>query len=638
MERKKKDKRPYVVSYEWLNTTAVNGEAAFESIWPPHVTNQAEQDSQQHAPVDTTEAAHSEQQTADSEVHEVAQLECSNEDGEQQRMEAADVTAETAQQLPDSSFSDTAGRATEEAEQGTEESRSEEEPLKPLAPGWSRKRKDKSSWAESDSTTSLTQYEKDKAAEDRQRMEEGASKEVEDDVDAADDEANWIDDNGDESKRDRKKAGRRYLRERERTQRKAQQPPVDRNHNLQNESLGMVKFEPSTFDESAIQDLSERHALLSPLTEDDEEETESGSSSEFECSDVDSSGGNTSSSSDDAYMSEMVDDKYDDRRAETKRQQKKRKGKKKRTKVVKGAGRGKRVQTSKRDRSSSDEYASDESDEAALDSDRVAARHTSQTTAASRSQKKQRMPVEHAVAAPPPTTRQHTIAFSALTAEKAKHLGLIAKHLRGFSLQRDSDDDVASHVLVDSSKLTRTRKVLFGIARGSWILDCSWLLDYVGQDGQLLNANRDGMVEPEMDEVKYEVQCWPGAQRSRLLHEQAEQTLLFDREKVFIAYRTALGQSRNEQLVYLCGGLPVSHFFDCCLCLCADDFVLGDLGEQLVGLPSAAFRLPIVTTEWLYDCISEGARKPLDGYRRYTHPELNEEEQLGEDVLGSPAV
>ena len=644
-------KRPRVVSHEWLNTTAATNDAPLEAVYKVKRAGAGDQDDLPVTALDVevtaeravdadTEHASSHQQLVDVE------LKYSDGDSEPMQADTLTVGAEKTQQTDDG-FTDATASAAEE-QQDVVVSELEAEQLKP---GWSRKRKKTSEFAEDNPTTSLADYEKDKVAEARKRKAGEAGTEVEDDVDmvAADDESSWVDEDGEEAKRERKKAVRRYVREKAKGAKKARQPPI--NHNGRNEPIGMVRFEPDQFDESQIDDSSERHALLSPLTEDEsgDDQTESGSSSEFECSDEEkdgSSGGSPSSSSNDEFMSEVVDDRWDDRAAQRKNDRKRR-GKGKQTKVVRGASRGKRVRAKTRSRSGSVEDESDREEVEEEEGEWAGLAHAlprrptgrASATRSAKPHKRATASAEHVVAAQPPATRPNTIAFSALTAAEKNTLIRIAKHVRGFTLQ-SGDDDTASHVLVNPSTPTRTKKVLFGIARGSWIIDRQWLLEYVGPDGLLLNAGADGLAEPELDKANYEVDCWPGAKRSRVMQQQGDQQtpLVFDRrEMIFVADRTALPRSAVEQLVLLVGGQPVSDYFACQLCLCADDFVVADISPQVVGLSSAAFPQPIVTTEWLYDCISEGGRKPLDGYMRYTHPELNEEERLQEEA-GSPAV
>jgi len=651
LERVEDDEKPFLVSREWLNATAENNAAAFEIAYPINRNELTEQDDQQHT-IEEGRAAADNQQTTDSgrasSQQQMADME-HKYDGSgsgSQEIELAAQPADADIEAPQPVMDDgTTNTAAEEAaqHQGDTEMKAElqEEELKL---GW-RKKKNKSEWADTDTTTSLTEYEQDREAEDRKRLAVEKAKDIEDDVNMLppDDPSNWVDEDGEELKRERKKAGRRYLRERERAEKILQQPPI--NHNHRNEPVGMVRFEPNTFDESAIADRSERHALLSPLTDEDEQSsgTESGSSSEFECTDDDNdSGGEPSSSSSDEGYSKLVDDRYDDRQAQ-RRRERRNKAKKRPTKVVKGASRSKRVQPSKRDSWDSDEEEELMEEEEAYEPVRTSRRRPSapaHRAASATPQKKVSASLKHAVAAYPPPTQQDTIAFSAFTAREKDSLSDTARHLRGFTLQQ-GDDDTASHVVVDSSKRTRTRKVLFGIARGSWVIDRQWLLEYRGPTGQLLDVGADGMVEPVRDEDRYWPACWPGAKQSRLLREHGGRPLVFDGERVFVAERTALARPLVEQLIYLVGGRPATNYFDSALCLCADDFVVADLGggKQLVGLPSSAFPIDIVTTEWLYDCITEGGLKSLDGYKRYTHPdEVDEDEQLGEEEAGSPAL
>ena len=483
-------------------------------------------------------------------------------------------------------------------------------------------------------------------AENRQRMTDEPGREMEDvEMVAADGESNWIDDDRDELKRERNKAGRRYLREREREEKNSQQPANQHNHRLQSAGkVGMVKFEPSTFDGSVIDDRSERHALLSPLTEDEDEEegTESGSSSEFECSDDDdddSSGGEPSSSSSDDQCSKLVDDKYDDKKIQRRKEARRKAGKKRSTKVVEGGSRVPRVQANTRDRWDSDQSESEEDASEPVRSFRRPAAAPTHRVSSAKQQKQHSVSAFHTVAAMPPATQQNSIAFSALSSREKDDITRIAQHLRGFTVLPDHEADAASHVLVESRKPTRTRKVLFGIARGSWILDRQWLFEYVGLEGQLLNFGADGLAELEQDEMKYEVDCWPGAKQSRVLHKQGGRTLVFDRgDKIFVAGRTALARPYVEQLIHLVGGQPVSNYFNSSLCICADDFVIADLDERLVGQPSAAFSRLIVTAEWLYDCICEGVRKPLDGYKRYPYNDMDVDGQVGEEEARSPAL
>ena len=661
------DNKPSLVSPEWLLTTSSNIERAFEPAYP--INEDRPTDAAEQKPTMATDdggvtaSPHIEcNEPSDSQRQQPLEVERKyddNESGEGVQTAMADVAAATAQQL---NVNDAAGSNGDTATGLQAESTASAAETEELRPGWQRKRTNKSSWADDSTTTTITQFERDKLAEDRERLADEKGVELGDDqIDAdlvADNESAWIDTDGEEGRRERKKAGRRFECELQRSTKaqQQQQPAAHKNHNHALNALGMVEFLPSTFDEAAIDDRSERHALLSPLTEDeDESATESGSSSEFECSDdEDSSGGEPSSSSDDQEMAALVDDRYDERRALRKKKlqrykQKMSSKKRKPTKVVKGASRGARVHASKRDRWEDEE--SDSEEELVMNQEAVplhiprlrphAAARENEHTAQPR--KKPRPSVPHVVAAPPPATRPLCFAISALPAEKAK-LVKIASRLRGATVQDDQEDDVASHVLVapNDKPAVRTRKVLFGIARGSWILDRQWLLEYVDAEMRLVvPVEPDGLAEPEADEVKYETTHWPGAQRSRLLRRQSGQSSLVfaPGDKVFVADRTALPRSLVEQLVYMVGGQPVADFFQAALCLCADDFLVGDLGDWAERVPRGAFDgRDIVTTEWLYDSISIGGREAYDGYRRWTHPELSKEEEAIGGELGSPAL
>ena len=620
-------------------STATSGELAFERVYPINRDNEEEDSSQRQTRAEAREAAEtggSGRTNSQRQRDEAAEQE---HDASNADVDMADANVETAHQVADDSSNnpaasnETTAAAQQQQQQRRQQESEAEAKAEPLKPGWHRKKQNKADWAEDDTTKSLTQYENDRAAQQGERMAGGTDKEIEDDVDMApaEDASEWVDEDKEEAKRERKKADRRYLRERERKQSKAQQPPIHHNH--RNERLGMVKFEPATFEEDAIQDKSERHALLSPLTE-DEYETESGSSSEFECSDEDSSAEDSSSSSDDPFMSRLVDDRFDDRRARRKKEAKRKKQEKRRTKGRKDG------RWDSEEQQSEEEEGEEEERGQKLDRPprRRAAAPTNEGQAGALKERRS-VPTAHKVAPPPTAREQNTIAFSSLTAEKPLLAG-IAKQLRGFSLLPD-EDDAADHVLVDGSKCTRTRKVLFGIARGSWIIDRRWLREYADADGQLVNVAADGLLDPVWDQEKYEVGCWPGAKRSRLLQTQGGRTpLVFDRhDKVFVAERTALDRRHVEQLLWLVGAQPVADYHSAQLCLCAADFTLQDLGSQLVGLSSGAFLHPIVTTEWLYDCISNGGRKGYDGYRRYTHSEQDEDGQLGAEKVGdSPAM
>ena len=630
--------KPHLVSLQWLHATVTvtsEGELPMESVYRLDSDSEADEDQQQQLAPFIPIAATEKQQTADSEQGS----------SRQPRVDAAaEVNAgEAEQQLTDGGLDHTVVETAQQQEEATAEAETE-----PLKPGWARKKKNKSDWAEDGTTQSLTQFEKDAATEESKRAAEGTSQEIDDvDMAAADDESQWVDEDEDELKRERKKAGRRFIRERERKQKPPKQPmPI--NHNPRDERLGLVRFEPSAFDEDAIQDQSEHHAILSPLTDESEEgELESGSSSEFECSDEDSNEDDSSSSSEDEGMSELVNENFDDRKAQRKKSQK-RQASEQRQQASKKKQKRVAAKKKKGGRSYSDEQESDDEwDSGSTPVRTPRSRSVAPAVRAERSppQKKQRVElpvaaapvaVTHEVALPPAPTEQNSISFSSLSVAEQKELILIAQRLRGFIVV---NDDTADHVLVDSKQPMRTRKVLFGIARGSWIIDRSWLHEHLDRDGRLVGEVKEGYVAAADDEANYEVECWPGAKRSRLLQEQGGfKSLVFTQhDKVFVAAHNVLPRDTLEELIYLLGGQPAPDFFACTLCICGDDFSVADLGDQLVGLPASAFQPErIVTTEWLFDCITEGQRKPLDGYRRYTDNTVDE--PMEQQQPGSPPL
>lgn len=162
-----------------------------------------------------------------------------------------------------------------------------------------------------------------------------------------------------------------------------------------------------------------------------------------------------------------------------------------------------------------------------------------------------------------------------------------------------SHEDPVTHVVLDKPK--RTLKVLFGIARGAWIVDSQWVLDAFSF-GKFPN------------EEKYECSLWPGASISRRLRENNDGNLLLHRLKIFVFYNGQdpdLGAAISE-LVLLLGGILETNIDNCEICITSES-CLENMNEGFMN--SKTGESPrILRHEWLFDSISEYKLMPYDEY------------------------
>lgn len=159
----------------------------------------------------------------------------------------------------------------------------------------------------------------------------------------------------------------------------------------------------------------------------------------------------------------------------------------------------------------------------------------------------------------------------------------------------DEVDDMCTHLLLGD--IRRTRKVLFAIALGKWILKPEWVN----------SRAKDGTWS---DEKSYEIVDWlPGIKKSRLSHEQSEPPI-FAGKKIFIGGQTKTDRKDIESLIGHCGGEIVSSYFQCDICISGKRlFTVVPLGDD-EEIPDS----PIVKEDWILDSISEWKVKDTTDY------------------------
>ena len=100
-------------------------------------------------------------------------------------------------------------------------------------------------------------------------------------------------------------------------------------------------------------------------------------------------------------------------------------------------------------------------------------------------------------------------------------------------------DEKTTHVV---SSGARTIKALLGITAGSWIVSPAWLMASLEKDEWL-------------DEESYEVDdMFPGAKKSRLLHQVRGGKRLLSGMKIFVSVGTSPAPCDLQNLAVACGG------------------------------------------------------------------------------------
>jgi len=146
-----------------------------------------------------------------------------------------------------------------------------------------------------------------------------------------------------------------------------------------------------------------------------------------------------------------------------------------------------------------------------------------------------------------------------------------------------------THVVIGDKR--RTLKVLNAISLGLWVVSSSWILDTL----------ESGAYPAEEG---YEVYGWfPGVRRSRRAHESGKPKLLQGKKVFLRGNQTSPPVPDLLALIMQCGGELVSRVSDCDLC------IAGQHANRTK--PSD---IPVVSTAWLLDSISEYKLQPTAKY------------------------
>jgi hypothetical protein len=122
-------------------------------------------------------------------------------------------------------------------------------------------------------------------------------------------------------------------------------------------------------------------------------------------------------------------------------------------------------------------------------------------------------------------------------------------------------EDAPSHLILGSPK--RSLRLVFAIARGSWILDPSWIF----------TAVETKKFSPE---EQFETKYFAGARRSRKDHQRENFKGLLSGLSCYIADTKEANRFRLAELVILSGGKVSREIYGTDVCI-ADDFTADEV-------------------------------------------------------------
>ncbi|XP_070556283.1 microcephalin-like isoform X2 [Ptychodera flava] len=184
---------------------------------------------------------------------------------------------------------------------------------------------------------------------------------------------------------------------------------------------------------------------------------------------------------------------------------------------------------------------------------------------------------------------KNTIVMTSIPHSDQDLIVSVVKKLKKYSIV-DSVTENTTHVICGGNR--RTLNVLFGMARGCWLVSTEWVLKSL-EDGHWV------------EEEPYELHDYfPAAQICRL-EKQAlgnsnyKQDIFSSVGLMFIAESTVPAQEKLIELITLCGGKVCSSLRTAKLC---------------IGNARNKDGIPMVSEKWVLDCISQHTILPFTDY------------------------
>eukprot|EP00743_Colponemidia_sp_Colp-15_P004755 GILK01005121.1.p1 GENE.GILK01005121.1~~GILK01005121.1.p1 ORF type:complete len:225 (-),score=33.03 GILK01005121.1:367-1041(-) len=177
------------------------------------------------------------------------------------------------------------------------------------------------------------------------------------------------------------------------------------------------------------------------------------------------------------------------------------------------------------------------------------------------------------------------------------------KSLKVFRVEDERTEPV-SHLIV--GRTTRTLRVLFALARGSWILHPSW-------------AYASIEAAQWVDEVDHEAQMWP-VRSIRL-----EKGPLLKGKSVFLTGNFTPDRDSIAELVVAAGGQISMSYKGADLCIAGPKANLPQADDDETQMDTGAPNPSIVNVNWLFDSLSRYDLCALDTYK------FSEDEPMSQD-------